>query len=179
MCTTKTISNAFITDDIIIKDFDFSNIERYQFTVQKLNPKDYKYTGDLKNFRKWANNYLSYEELYQIPMMTSVYYYPTFVDFKKEDCCKTTPNTTLFYDIQEQSWVVGLTGGGMDLAPHLLETFIRLASGIPLNVANAIRKNYSAYIDKEIHQKNCNLLANAFDKKITQYKGISERLKTK
>ena len=79
MSTTKNISTTFITDDIVIKDFDFQNIENYELTLQELHPKDYDYTGNLENFQDWANDHLSFEERYELPMMTSVYYYPSFI----------------------------------------------------------------------------------------------------
>ena len=55
-----------------------------------------------------------------------------------------------------------MCGGGMDLAPHLLEIFINFGSGIPVELAKEICRNYSAYVCKEQHMKNCKLLANAF-----------------
>ena len=130
-----------------------------------------------RNFQQWANDHLSFEELYEVPMMTAVYYYPSFVSFKKEDRYKTASTTTLFYDTKEQSWAVGLTGGGMDLAPHLLDTFISLQSGIPLNVASVIRKEYPAYIKQEAHYKNCDALAKACIEQAKRFTGMAERLR--
>ena len=177
MSTTKNIPIAFITDDIVIKDFDFSNIDRYEFTAKKLDQKEYDFTGDSKAFKNWANDHLSFEELYEVPMMTSVHCYPSFVSFKKEDRYKVAPTTTLFFDNKEQAWAVGLTGGGMDLAPHLLDTFINLDSGIPLHVASAIRKDYPAYIKQEKHNENCNTLASACEKQATKFTGMAKRLR--
>jgi len=143
----------FITEDITITDFNFDDLDRYEFTSKlksgEITSEDYNFTGT--DFNTWAEENLSYEELYEIPMMNSVYYYPSFVTFKEEDRYKVASTTTLFFDIEEEAWAVGMTGGGMDLAPHLLETFIQLDKGIPMNIALAIRKNYSGYVNIETH----------------------------
>lgn len=177
MSTTKNISTTFITDDIVVKDFNFEAIERYELTLQQLNQKEYDYTGKSKSFQQWANDHLSFEKLYELPMMTSVYYYPSFISFNKKDRYKTAPTTTLFYDTEEQSWAVGLTGGGMDLSPNLLATFIALGKGVPNNVARAVRKEYPAYINAKEHQENCDILGKAFEQEAIQCTGIAKRLR--
>ena len=180
MSDTKHIYQPFLTDDFVIQDFDFEKPWRYRFTSclksKDLNPQDY---GDFKNdakFAEWAHDNLSFEERYQVPMMTSVYYYPSYVLFSEEDRYKTASAITLFYDIELRAWAVGMTGGGMNLAPHLLDTFIRLEKGIPFNIAQAISKDYSGYISKANHQENCLLLAQTLQKKATGLNGLAKRL---
>ena len=104
----------------------------------------------------------SYEEIYEIPMMTALRYFPSFVSFDEEDRYKAVGNTTLLYDSDENAWAVGMTGAGMSFAPDLLATFINLEKGIPLELAPSITRDYSAYVDKNIHTTNCTLLALAF-----------------
>lgn len=108
--------------------------------------------------------------------MNALYYFPSFITFQEEDRYKTASATTLFYDRNFDAWALGMTGGGMDLAPHLLDTFINLGKGIPFNIAQAIDKNYSAYISKPNHQANCLLLAQAFQEKASSFTGYSKRL---
>jgi len=180
MCSIKTIIKPFITDDFTIRDFNFSNIERYELTSclksGELTAQDYDFSKNNEAFKSLANDHLSFEELYETPMMNAVYYYPSFVTFQEEDRYKTASTITLFYDIEEDSWAVGMTGGGMDLAPHLLETFINLGKGIPINIAQSISKDYSAYISKPNHQANCLLLAQAFQQKSSDFNRYSKRL---
>ena len=180
MSNIKTIYQPFITDDIIIKDFDFSDIERYELTSRlksrEITPEDYDFTDYNEAFASWANDHLSYEELYEVPIMNAVYYYPSFITFQEEDRYKAASTTTLFYDNLLDAWAVGMTGGGMDLAPHLLDTFISLGKGIPFNIAQAISKDYSAYISKPNHLANCLLLAQAFKEKASSLTGCAHRL---
>ena len=123
MNTPLTNSSTFITDDITIRDFDFADIERYELTSclesGELEAHTYGDFEDQEAFKQWASENLSFEELYECPMMNAVYYYPSFVTFQEEYRSKVASATTLFYDNTLESWAVGMTGGGMDLAPHL------------------------------------------------------------
>lgn len=178
--TASIEKQTFITNDISIEDFDFADLERYEFTsilkTKVLNPEEYGFSEHDEAFVSWANENLSYEELYEVPMMDAVYYYPSFVTFDVEDRSKTASTTTLFYDTLKDAWAVGMTGGGMDLSPHLLDTFISLGKGVPENIALAISKNYSAYIDRKKHLANCKLLAGAFVQKSFQFENRAEQL---
>jgi hypothetical protein len=183
MCEKQNIT-AFITNDFTIQDFEFSNIERYELTSclksRELSPQDYDFTEYNETFTSWANDNLSYEELYELPMMNAIYYYPSFVTFQEEDRYKTSSTTTLFYDTELDTWAVGLTGGGMDLTPNLLDTFINLGKGVPFNIAEVISKDYTAYIDKERHLNNCQILSDAFrnvaNRNIQRAKGLSTNI---
>ncbi len=178
METTTNIS-AFITCDFSLQNFDFSNIDRYELTSQlkagHYEPFDYGHTSD-NAFFEWANDNFSFEELYEVPIMNTVYYYPAFVSFKEEDRYKVASSTTLFYAIEEEAWAVGMTSGGMDLAPHLLDTFINLGKGVPLNIAQSISRGYSAYIDKCKHRNNCRILSDAFNQRASVLSGYADRL---
>ncbi len=173
MNTSLSSSNSFITEDICIKDFDFQAIDRYELTSSlnsgELQAQDYRDFSGPQEFSEWAESNLSEEELYETPMMNSVYCYPSFVTFHESDRYKVAPSTTLFFDRDLDSWAVGMTGGGMDLTPHLLETFIALGSGIPTNIAAAATAKYPAYIEPEKHRMNCEMLANAFERKSIQF----------
>ena len=178
METNNTVS-AFITHDFTIEDFNFEAIDRYDLTselkAKTYEPFNYGFRSR-KKFNAWAIDHLSFEELYQVPMMNAVYYYPFFVSFEKENRYKVAPTTTLFYDSYKKAWAVGLTGGGMDLAPNLLDTFIRLEKGIPINIAESISRDYSAYIDRDKHRENCKILANAFNKRASILSGYADGL---
>ena len=102
------------------------------------------------------------DEPYEVPMMNCLRYFPSFCDFSEADRYKTSGATTLLYDNERETWAVGMTGGGMDLTPNLLETFIKLGNGIPKEVADGVRLTYNAYIPKERHEENCRLLADAY-----------------
>lgn len=132
-------------DDELVKFFDGDEYPKY-----------------IEKFNEWAEENLSHEELYEVPMMNCLRYYPDFVSFEEEDRQKASGNTTLLYDNVREAWAVGMTGGGMDLSPHLLDTFIQLEKGVPLELAESIRANYGAYVNKERHAENCELLAVAF-----------------
>lgn len=112
-------------------------------------------------YQRWSDN-ISYEEQWEVPMMNALYYYPSFVSFENEDRHKIGGSITLLYDSEEEAWAVGMTGGGMDLTPHLLEAFITLGKGVPVNVAENTRANYSAYVNEARHAENCRMLARAF-----------------
>ncbi len=112
-------------------------------------------------YDEWRDS-ASYEEQYQTPMMNALRYFPDFVSFDETDRYNCASNTCLLYDRERDAWAVAMTGGGMDLSPHLLDTFIRLGSGVPLELAESIRANYNAYVSKERHEENCKRLAKAF-----------------
>lgn len=112
-------------------------------------------------YDEWRNG-ASYEEQYSTPMMNALRYFPDFVSFDDADRYNVSSNTCLLYDGERGAWAVGMTGGGMDLSPHLLDTFVRLGKGVPLELAEGIRANYNAYVSRETHAENCRLLAQAF-----------------
>lgn len=112
-------------------------------------------------YEEWCDT-ASHEERYSVPMMNCLRYFPDFVSFEEQDRYSVAGNTCLIYDRERDAWAVGMTGGGMDLAPHLLDTFIRLGKGVPLELAEQVRANYSANMSNEEHAKNCELLAQAF-----------------
>ena len=177
----EPIKNIFLTNDIVIKDFDSGNFDRYDFTPNKEAFIEFiqsskgitikepftheelteKYPTEWEKFQDTA----SYEEIYEVPMMNALRYFPSYVDFFKEEYRdKAVGNTTLLYDNDEENggWAVGMTGGGMDLGPDLLATFLNLEEGIPLELAFNIRRDYSASIKPFHHKANCDLLAQAF-----------------
>ncbi len=161
--------NVFLTDDIQKIDWNIDEFDRYEYPKAKLSKEDYD-KEDMTDveFDDWCKNNLSYEELYMVPMMNCLRYFPSFCSFDKDDQKKCNKTTVLLYDTYLDQWAVGLTGGGMDLAPHLLETFINLGNGVPTELAAAISRNYNAYVDKETHINNCELLANAFKREAKQ-----------
>jgi hypothetical protein len=111
-------------------------------------------------YEEWIDS-VSHEERYQVPMINTLRYFPSFVSFENEDRYKVASNTCLLYDSELDAWAVGMTGGGMDLAPHLLDTFMRLGKGVPLELAESLRKNYNAYIEQGRHAENCESVARA------------------
>jgi hypothetical protein len=112
-----------------------------------------------KQWDEWFDS-ANHEEIYKIPMMYALRYYPNFVSFTGEE--ETSSATCLVYDTELERWAVGMTGGGMNLAPHLLDTFINLGKGVPLELADSISRDYNAYIPKEIHLNNCDLLTESY-----------------
>ncbi len=158
--------NVFITNDITIEEWDYDNPDRYEYTKCKLNQKEYdKEDMSKKKFEEWAEENLDKEEHYEIPMMNALRYFPLFITFEEEDRYKVSGATTLLYDSELDAWAVAMSGGGMDLGPHLLDTFVSLEKGVPMELAEAINLNYNAYVDKEKHIENCRLLAKAFQEK--------------
>ncbi len=164
---TQSVSakkNVFLTTDITILDWDYEDSERYEYSRTKLDKTDYEECKNMTNeeFEEWRDNNLSYEENHELPMMNALRYFPSFCTLDKQDQEKCSGATCLIYDRHLDQWAVGMTGGGMDLAPHLLETFINLGKGVPLQLANNISGDYNAYVNKETHDINCEHLANAF-----------------
>jgi len=182
--------NVFLTNDITMEDWDHENPDRYEYTRAKLDPDEYNFEfRSLKEWKKeniltkpedekteyqeakqqafeeWAEDNLNYEELYEMPMMNALRYYPSFIDFEEEDRYKVAGATCLLYDNKLESWAVAMSGGGMDLGPHLLDTFINLEKGVPVELAEAIDLNYNAYVERKRHIENCKLLAKAFREK--------------
>jgi len=156
--------NVFLTTDIQIQDWDFQDCERYIYPRANLEKSDYTGCENMSDeeFNDWRDENLSYQENYVFPMMNALRYFPSFCSFDESDAQKCSGSTCLIYDRYLEQWAVGMSGGGMDLSPHLLDTFINLESGIPLELANSIRRSYNAYVSLEIHEENCNLLADAF-----------------
>lgn len=176
-----TCNQLFITDDFEIIPFDFENLEKYEFTSRlktgELSMKNYDFHGTQDEFTQWANENLSLEELYEIPMMNTLYYFPSFVILSEQDRHKNASSTTVLFDKELNAWGIGMTGGGMDLAPHLLDTFIKLERGVPLNIAKSISPDYNAYISADLHQQNCQMLSKAFQNLSEQMIGYSFQLK--
>lgn len=162
------------------RDFDSNSekIDRYQFTKIKLDKADYgKEEMSDEEFAEWADENLDYEELYDVPMMNTLRYFPSCVSFSEDDRYKVAANTCLLYDAALEQWAVGMTGSGMDLRPYLLETFINLGRGVPREIADAINKEYSAGLCKEQHQGNCELLARAYEDEAEWVKNRAKLLK--
>lgn len=103
------------------------------------------------------------DERYIEPMMNAVRWFPSFVSFTEADRYKCSGSTCLIYDTEGERWGVGMSGGGMDLSPHLLATFVNLGKGVPSELASSIRRDYSAYVETATHEANCDLLAYAYE----------------
>ena len=175
---TKNKKNAFITNDIEIINFESEAVERYEFTRATLDKKDYSKEGMTEaEFKEWAGDNLSIDELYEIPLMNALYYFPSYVSFLESDRQKVAGNTTLLYDTELEQWAVGMTAGGMDLSPHLLATFINLEKGIPEVIAFSVDQNYRANMDEKTHANNLQILADAFKAKGKQLIARGESLK--
>lgn len=199
MKTMTTEKNVFLTDDIVLADWEHDDIERYEYTEDLENFLEYvanycdEATEDEKNtadsfldtfpasyedvrewidgsdtharlYDDWRDN-VSYEEQYTVPMMNSLRYYPDFVDFDEADRYKVRGACTLVYDSERRAWAVGMSGGGMNLAPDLLATFINLGKGVPTELADGIKRNYSGNVRENEHAENCDLLARAYENK--------------
>ena len=178
---TQSVSagrNVFLTTDITIQDWDNEDSERYEYSRTQLDKKDYTDCEKMndKEFDEWRDENLSYEENYELPMMNALRYFPSFCTFDKQDQEKCSGATCLIYDIHLDQWAVGMSGGGMDLAPHLLETFINLGKGVPLQLAYNISRSYNAYVPKQTHERNCVLLAKAFKNEATVNRCIAHKL---
>lgn len=112
-------------------------------------------------YSKWRDD-ITDDEQYQVPMMNAIRWYPSFVSFDEADRYKCSGAICLVHDTESDRWGVAMSGGGMDLAPHLLDTFIALESGVPSELASSIRADYPAYVNAEKHRQNCNMLARAY-----------------
>ena len=168
--------NCFITDEFHVIDHDTpieNPLDRYEYTEnlhgfidwlddEKLfDAGNFDTIRELPEYEQWRDS-ISFEEQYEIPMMRALYYFPDSVNFEEDDRYKVAGNCTLLYDNELKRWAVGMTDGGMDLTPHLLDTFITLGKGVPVNVARHARRDYNAHVDKDTHAENCELLADAW-----------------
>lgn len=108
----------------------------------------------------WRDNA---DEPDEVPMMNALRYFPDYVHFEVADCYKVVGSTTLLYDTEREAWAVGMTGGGMDLSPDLLATFVSLEKGIPIDLATGAQANWSAYIPKASHLENCMIAGKALE----------------
>lgn len=190
-----TKKETFLTDDITCMDWENDNPERYTYFRDKYSFIEYikqnkdKTDKDLDSmpiskiiqkyqslWDKWSSE-ASPEEVYSIPMMNCLRYYPSFVEFTEDDAEECSGATCLVYDNELGAWAVGMSGGGMDLSAHLLETFINLGKGIPTELAKSISINNNAYVNKEVHKKNCELLATAFERESENFKHRAKDLK--
>ncbi len=170
--------NVFLTNDITIEEWDHDNPNRYEYTKCRLDQKDYdKEDMSKEEFMEWAEDNLSHDELYEIPMMNALRYFPSFIDFDEEDRYKISGATTLLYDNEFDAWAVAMSGGGMDLGPHLLDTFVELGKGVPIELSQEINLNYNAYVNNKKHIENCKLLAKAFIEKAKIFTINAKQLK--
>ncbi len=169
----ETEKNVFITTDIIVdsetwpnwinSDNEYHDYDRFSFTKCELDKADYsKEDMTDEEFNEWCEENLSEEERFELPMMNALYYFPSFVGgFTAEDEKKCSGSTALLYDTKLEQWAVAMTGGGMDLSPHLVATFINLGKGVPLDLARDISAKYAAYVEEKEHLENCSLIGNA------------------
>lgn len=111
-------------------------------------------------YETWIDN-SNQEETHKIPMMSVAYVFPDYVKYNPALPLLTKGNTTLIYDNENECYLLCLTGGGMDLTPDLLASFISIGHGVPLNIATNTTLNYSASISEPEHQENCQALAQA------------------
>lgn len=188
----------FLTENIIIRSYESDNLDRYTLVVNKKDFINYLIQNDddkkldekklnemtLSEIQEtyeaeWENwNEASLEEVYFVPMMNALRYFPSCVDFNDEEQQKVYGATGLIYDNELEAWAVCMTGGGMDLSPHLLATFINLSNGVPIELAIGIKRNYNAYVAKEEHEENCDLLTKAFDDKAKQFLNYAIQLRS-
>ena len=188
--------NVFLTDDIVMKDWEHDNIERYQYSYNEEGfiefLKEKEVIGDVnklsfenlkevysKEWEDWQNQ-ARHEEVYNIPMMNALRYFPDFCEFELQQASKLCSGpTTLIYDNDLDSYAVAMTRGGMDLSPHLLDTFVNLGSGVPSELVGSISLNWNAYVDKKKHEQNCKLLAQAYREEARRYYSRAKELTTK
>jgi len=170
---------------------NFLNDQENLSTAQQVTLKELSDRADQDGFvsvaeevqdltREWDALYDEWcggDETRSIPMMNCLRYFPSFVSFDLADRFKVSGSTCLLYDNELEAWAVGMTGGGMDLSPHLLATFINLGKGVPTELASSIRRDYNAYVNKEEHEKNCDLLADAYDELSEKTKMYAQRLR--
>jgi len=158
------LKKTFICNDINIIDFDSEAIERYSFCKADLDPRDYQdFDPEFIEFSEWCEDNLSYDELYEIPMMNALYYFPSFISIENdEEISQSLSSCTILYDNELELWAVGMTGGGMDLTPQLADAFIKIGKGIPEKIAENLNASYSGGIGEELHKTNCLSVAKAF-----------------
>ena len=144
-------------------------LERFEEAIKSQN--DDALSSAVEDIREWIGDHDTLygnwrddltTEQYQMPMMNAVRWFPDFVDFEEWERYKVSGATYLIYDNENGRWGVAMSGGGMDLAPHLLDTFIQLGKGIPAELTESIRADYNAYVNAERHRENCNKLAKAY-----------------
>lgn len=70
-----------------------------------------------------------------------------------------------------------MTAGGLDLSPHLLDTFVALGKGLPSTIAQSISKEYNAYVIAKKHLENCKLIAESIEKEADHLMTIAGKLK--
>ena len=190
---------CFISNEFDVIDHNIGNIERYEYT-ENLNAfiEWFNYTEDVKDRSKEVQKLLDEKALdtirempeynewsdeeperYEIPIMNALYYFPDFCSFEEADRYKPRGATTLLYDNELERWAIGMTGGGMDLSPELLDTFINMGSGVPSNIAGSISLNYSAHVSDKRHQENCNLLAKSYIDEADRCKNKAKELTSK
>ena len=158
--------NVFLTNRILIDDLDFEDRERYEYSRTPFDKEDYQGCENMSDeeFQQWRDENLSHDENYVLPLTSTLRYFPSIFTFNEQDEQKCSLATCLIYDRYLNQWAVGLTDDERDLSPNLLETFINLGKGIPMELADDICRAYSSYVDKDTHAINCELLAHAYKK---------------
>ena len=185
-----------ITNDFEVMDYDGTTLDRYDLTwrlperdafidflvekrgqtraiLEHSNSLYEDFYDDLANY--WSDedrqDYFR-DEVFQVPMMNALWYYPPFCTFSIADRLKTMGCITLLFDRELGRWAIGMCGGGMDLTPQLVGSFINLGKCVPLDLAMSMRVNYSAYVNQKLHLDNCAVIADAMQ---LYSKSIAER----
>lgn len=185
-----------ISNDFEMMDYDNTTFDRYEFTWQ-IPERNYfidylvEHRGQSKEILEdsqtlfedfyhclpdywWDDDMECYslDERSEIPMMNTLWYYPQFISFTDADRLKTVGCITLLFDKELDRWAIAMCGGGMDLTPQLVASFINLGKCVPVYLAQSMSVNYPGYVNQGLHLENCYQIANA----LKQYgKSISDR----
>jgi len=73
----------------------------------------------------------------------------------------------LYEDEEEQAWIA-LMGGGMDLSPSILLTYLEIEKSIPLEWATEFQQDYRANISEENHKRIAKACYDTISRNITQ-----------
>ena len=116
---------------------------------------------------------LTTDELRSISSSSLMYFFPSEVSFSQRDKLKVAQGTLLGFDGQSGAWFVVETEEPMDYGANLLDTFITLGHGVPINIAFSITSDFSGNVNRAKHLKNIEILQACFTglaEKCSQYK---------
>lgn len=105
---------------------------------------------------------LTTDELRSISSSSLMYFFPSDVSFSQEDKLKAAKGTLLGFDDQSGAWFVVETEEPMDYGANLLDTFITLGHGVPINIAFSVTSDFNGNVNRVKHLKNIEILQACF-----------------
>lgn len=132
------------------------------------------YYSIVEDFSGAYDAFLAFHEFPKHPVFEGVqlvYYFPSKIQFAEADQEKTAQGVILGLDEDVNCWFLTETHDLMDYGASLLDTFLRLETGVPVDLAFKVLPSVCGNINPEKHICNCTILQEA----IQQFGTVCEK----